>query len=71
MSALSEVMGHDDEVSYYKVRPHSRGIIAAHSEADTRTQNISHTYASKWQTLGMSRDGSHAKLAYDWYGSWT
>ena len=21
--------------------------------------------------FGISRDGSHAKLAYDWYGSWT
>ncbi|KAF2502702.1 DUF1793-domain-containing protein [Lophium mytilinum] len=34
-------------------------------------QNISETYIEKWQELGMSRDGSHAKLAYDWYGSWT
>lgn len=24
-----------------------------------------------WEELGISRDGSHAKLAYDWYGSWT
>jgi len=37
----------------------------------TSCQNISDTYAAKWQVLGMSRDGSHAKLAYDWYGSWT
>jgi len=34
-------------------------------------QNISDTYIRKWQTYGLSRDGSHAKLAYDWYGSWT
>ncbi|PTU21733.1 hypothetical protein P175DRAFT_0522951 [Aspergillus ochraceoroseus IBT 24754] len=34
-------------------------------------KNISDTYIAKWEELGMSRDGSHAKLAYDWYGSWT
>lgn len=34
-------------------------------------RNISETYIKKWQKYGMSRDGSHAKLAYDWYGSWT
>ncbi|KAJ4374508.1 hypothetical protein N0V86_007377 [Didymella sp. IMI 355093] len=33
--------------------------------------NISETYIEKWQSYGMSRDGGHAKLAYDWYGSWT
>ncbi|TPX15116.1 uncharacterized protein E0L32_004674 [Thyridium curvatum] len=33
--------------------------------------NISETYIEKWQEYGISRDGSHAKLAYDWYGSWT
>lgn len=34
-------------------------------------RNISETYIKKWQEYGISRDGSHAKLAYDWYGSWT
>ncbi|KAI4099594.1 MAG: hypothetical protein LQ339_005892 [Xanthoria mediterranea] len=34
-------------------------------------KNISETYVSKWEEYGISRDGSHAKLAYDWYGSWT
>ena len=34
-------------------------------------RNISETYVRKWEELGISRDGSHAKLAYDWYGSWT
>lgn len=34
-------------------------------------RNISDTYISKWMDFGISRDGSHAKLAYDWYGSWT
>lgn len=34
-------------------------------------KNISDTYIAKWEEFGMSRDQSHAKLAYDWYGSWT
>ena len=36
-------------------------------------RNISDAYASKFlePEFGMTRDGSHAKLAYDWYGSWT
>ncbi|PYH93271.1 DUF1793-domain-containing protein [Aspergillus ellipticus CBS 707.79] len=34
-------------------------------------KNISDTYIAKWEKLGMSRDQTHAKLAYDWYGSWT
>ena len=35
------------------------------------SQNISDTYIKKWEEFGISRDGTHAKLAYDWYGSWT
>ncbi|KAI9833036.1 MAG: hypothetical protein M1819_003868 [Sarea resinae] len=34
-------------------------------------KNISEVYIKKWEEFGMSRDGTHAKLAYDWYGSWT
>nr|OQO27072.1 putative glutaminase [Rachicladosporium sp. CCFEE 5018] len=34
-------------------------------------RNISETYVKRWEELGMSRDGGRAKLAYDWYGSWT
>jgi hypothetical protein len=34
-------------------------------------RNISETYVKQWEEYGISRDGSHAKLAYDWYGSWT
>ncbi|KAB8343062.1 hypothetical protein FH972_022656 [Carpinus fangiana] len=36
-------------------------------------RNISETYISKWQDVdhGISKDHSHAKLAYNWYGSWT
>lgn len=29
------------------------------------------TYIEKWQEYGISRDKTHAKLAYTWYGSWT
>lgn len=42
------------------------------NEEDVRYyKNISETYVAKWEEYGISRDGSHAKLAYDWYGSWT
>ncbi|EPS30084.1 hypothetical protein PDE_05034 [Penicillium oxalicum 114-2] len=34
-------------------------------------KKIAEDYIAKWEEFGMSRDGSHAKLAYDWYGSWT
>lgn len=34
-------------------------------------KNISDTYVAKWEELGFSRDKTHAKVAYDWYGSWT
>lgn len=34
-------------------------------------QDIADKYIAKWEEFGMSRDGTHAKLAYDWYGSWT
>lgn len=34
-------------------------------------RNISATYVSKWQEEGMARDGGRAKLAYNWFGSWT
>lgn len=34
-------------------------------------KRIADDYIIKWEEFGMSRDGSHAKLAYDWYGSWT
>jgi hypothetical protein len=33
--------------------------------------NISSTYIKKWEEYGISRDGTHAKLSYNWYGSWT
>lgn len=34
-------------------------------------KSIANEYVTKWEEFGMSRDGTHAKLAYDWYGSWT
>ena len=40
--------------------------------ADTKYfKNISETYVDRWVDFGLSRDGTHAKLSYDWYGSWT
>lgn len=49
------------------------GIAAVvENVADTaHFMNISETFVDKWVEFGMSRDGSHAKLSYDWYGSWT
>ncbi|KAI1172303.1 DUF1793-domain-containing protein [Nemania sp. FL0916] len=32
---------------------------------------IADEYVEKWQEYGLSRDKTHAKLAYTWYGSWT
>lgn len=34
-------------------------------------KNISESYIKKWEEFGISRDKTHAKLAYDWFGSWT
>ncbi|KAL3470824.1 hypothetical protein BJX99DRAFT_238623 [Aspergillus californicus] len=34
-------------------------------------KNISDTYIAEWEVLGMSRDNTHAKVAYNWYGSWS
>lgn len=34
-------------------------------------RNVSEAYIRQWEKLGLSRDRTHAKLAYDWYGSWT
>jgi hypothetical protein len=42
-----------------------------HTDDAKHYRNISETYIKKWEEYGISRDGSHAKLAYDWYGSWT
>lgn len=42
-----------------------------HSGDAKHYRNISETYVKKWEEYAYSRDGTHAKLAYDWYGSWT
>jgi len=34
-------------------------------------RNVSEVYVEKWEEYGMARDGGRAKLAYDWWGSWT
>lgn len=33
--------------------------------------NISRVYIKKWEDYGISRDKTHAKVAYNWFGSWT
>ncbi|KAF9891152.1 hypothetical protein FE257_005088 [Aspergillus nanangensis] len=45
--------------------------IAGHDADASHYKKISETYIAKWEQYGMSRDQTHAKLAYDWYGSWT
>lgn len=35
-------------------------------------REVSENYVQRWHDeFAMSRDGTHAKLAYTWYGSWT
>ncbi|KAI1487549.1 hypothetical protein F5X96DRAFT_649583 [Biscogniauxia mediterranea] len=34
-------------------------------------RKVADEYIEKWQDFGISRDKTHAKLAYTWYGSWT
>ncbi|KAK4104979.1 DUF1793-domain-containing protein [Parathielavia hyrcaniae] len=34
-------------------------------------RGVAEDYIGKWQEYGISRDQTHAKLAYTWYGSWT
>lgn len=35
-------------------------------------QNVSEVYIKRWHDeFAFSRDGTHAKLAYTWFGSWT
>ncbi|BCS22735.1 putative glutaminase [Aspergillus puulaauensis] len=45
--------------------------VAGYKEDVQYYKNISDTYIAKWEEFGMSRDNTHAKLAYNWYGSWT
>ncbi|OBT51683.1 hypothetical protein VE04_08350 [Pseudogymnoascus sp. 24MN13] len=34
-------------------------------------REVSEDYIEKWQDYGVSKDGTHAKISYTWYGSWT
>lgn len=44
----------------------------ADNHEDVKTfNNISRVYIQKWEEYGISRDKTHAKVAYNWYGSWT
>lgn len=39
---------------------------------DVKTfENTSRVYIEKWEEYGVSRDKTHAKVAYNWFGSWT
>lgn len=68
MSELAATLENESDVVFYQVRSSDSEVW---SFVLTTSQNISNTYIEKWQEFGISRDGSHAKLAYDWYGSWT
>ncbi|KIW73345.1 hypothetical protein PV04_01475 [Phialophora macrospora] len=45
--------------------------IAENHEDVKVFNNISKVYIAKWEEYGISRDKTHAKVAYNWYGSWT
>ncbi|KAJ5988908.1 hypothetical protein N7481_004118 [Penicillium waksmanii] len=45
--------------------------LTGHDSDAKYFKGIADKYVAKWEEYGMSRDKSHAKLAYDWYGSWT
>lgn len=44
--------------------------ILGFEEDAEKYRNISETYADKWLEYAISRDGTHVKVAYTWYGSW-
>lgn len=45
--------------------------VVGHKEDAKDFRNTSDVYIKKWEEYGISRDKRYAKLAYDWYGSWT
>jgi Domain of unknown function (DUF1793)/Domain of unknown function (DUF5127)/Domain of unknown function (DUF4965) len=45
--------------------------ITGHDADAKMYKNISEVYIAKWEEYGISRDKTHAKVAYNWYGSWT
>lgn len=59
-----------------------KGIVGIRAMADLsklagddgdaqRYRDIASSYVEKWLGYGLSRDKTHAKLSYTWYGSWT
>lgn len=58
-----------------------KGIIGIRAMADIsamlgeedeakKYQGIAEEYIGKWEAYATSRDGTHLKVAYTWYGSW-
>jgi hypothetical protein len=46
--------------------------LVGETEDAKKYRNIAESYIKTWtEEHAISRDGSHAKLAYTWYGSWT
>ncbi|KAK4138756.1 DUF1793-domain-containing protein [Trichocladium antarcticum] len=45
--------------------------IVGETEDARHYREVAAGYIERWQDYGISRDGTHAKLAYTWYGSWT
>ncbi|KAK8111803.1 uncharacterized protein PG998_008260 [Apiospora kogelbergensis] len=45
-------------------------FVGSSTEAQEYSR-IADEYIDKWQEMGISRDGTHAKLSYTWEGSWT
>ncbi|KAK1760839.1 glutaminase [Echria macrotheca] len=45
--------------------------IVGHDDEAKHYRKVAERYIEKWQEYGISRDQTHAKLAYTWYGSWT
>ncbi|KAJ4302258.1 hypothetical protein N0V88_002395 [Collariella sp. IMI 366227] len=45
--------------------------ILGQEEYAREYREIADEYVKKWEGYGVARDGTHAKLAYTWYGSWT
>ncbi|KAI0407518.1 DUF1793-domain-containing protein [Xylaria palmicola] len=53
-----------------KAMSHIAEIVGEESDAK-HYGDVADRYIDKWQEFGLSRDKTHAKLAYTWYGSWT
>lgn len=70
MSELAAIEGNEADVKYFQVSLTETQLLTKRVVL-TLLQNISEVYVSRWEELGISRDGSHAKLTYYWYGSWT